>query len=237
MIERLGSGDWAEQLEALNTTRSLSVYHASNTVLLGLHSLVRAVLSVVDNLRSQLSKAAIMCLTDMFQYLRMNMDAEMDHIAVALAKKAGETSGFIADEARRAMLVAIQNCTETRVISALLHANTHKNPTIRNKVASFIGWVVDQMGPRLCGTRELDRLYPVIVRFLSEPAAEPRIAGKKAILLIHEYTKATGEFDRLLKRCRDADVKIVDRLITAETSQNALSVTNANMQVTKNPKP
>ena len=180
-----------------------------------------------------------MCLTDMFQYLRMNMDAEMDHIAVALAKKAGETSGFIADEARRAMLVAIQNCTETRVISALLHANTHKNPTIRNKVASFIGWVVDQMGPRLCGTRELDRLYPVIVRFLSEPAAEPRIAGKKAILLIHEYTKATGEFDRLLKRCRDADVKIVDRLITAETSQNALSVTNANMQVTKtlNPKP
>lgn len=77
-MDRLGSGDWAEQLEALNITRSLSIYHASTTVLLGLHPLVRAVLSVVDNLRSQLSKAAIMSLTDMITNLRVHMDPELD---------------------------------------------------------------------------------------------------------------------------------------------------------------
>ncbi len=46
LLSRLTSCDWAAQLEALNTTRALSIYHASATVLQQLHPLVRAVLQV-----------------------------------------------------------------------------------------------------------------------------------------------------------------------------------------------
>ena len=44
-------------MEALNDMRSLAIYHASQTVLPNLHQVVRHTLAVVDNLRSQLSKA------------------------------------------------------------------------------------------------------------------------------------------------------------------------------------
>ena len=55
-----------------------------------------------------------------------------------MAKKAGETNNFIADEAKRCMLVATQCCSEARVISALIHANANKNPTIRSKVCMYV---------------------------------------------------------------------------------------------------
>ena len=58
LLARLGSSDWAVQMEALNDMRSLAIYHASQTVLPNLHQVVRHTLAVVDNLRSQLSKAA-----------------------------------------------------------------------------------------------------------------------------------------------------------------------------------
>ena len=41
--------------------------------------------------------------------------------------QAGETSGFIADEARRAMLAAIDHCSPGRTTAALLHANLTRN--------------------------------------------------------------------------------------------------------------
>ncbi len=41
--------------------------------------------------------------------------------------QAGETSGFIADEARRAVLAAIDHCSPQRTTAALVHANLTRN--------------------------------------------------------------------------------------------------------------
>jgi HEAT repeat protein len=220
LIERLGSSDWAVQMEALNDLRALSIYHAPQTVLPNLHQVVRHTLLVADNLRSQLSKAAIMSLADMLRYLKAHMDPELDKLVITLVKKAGETSGFIAEEAKKAMLAAIDNCSEHRTISALLHANVNKNSIIRGKVALFLQVAIENLGNRVVASRELERLFPVIVRYLSEGQMEPRAAGKKALLDIHRHTKASGEFERLLRRCPASDVKVVDKVIAQEAANN-----------------
>jgi len=62
-----------------------------------------------------------MSLADMLRYLKAHMDPELDKMVVMLVKKAGETAGFIADEAKKTMIAAIDNCSEHRTISALLH--------------------------------------------------------------------------------------------------------------------
>jgi len=129
--------DWAVQMEALNNVRLLAIYHASVTILPQLHAVVRAVLVVVDNLRSNLSKSALMSLTDMLKYLKTAMDPELDHVVLVCVKKSADTAGFIADEAKRAMHAMIHNCTEQRTISALISANANKNPVIRAKVRSL----------------------------------------------------------------------------------------------------
>ena len=103
-----------------------------------------------------------------------------------------------------------------RTISALIHANANKNPLIRGKVASFVCAMIESMGPRLCGTRELERLFPLVVHYLSEGNAEPRSAGKRAIMELHRHNATSGDFDRLLRRCADADVRVVEKLLAQE---------------------
>jgi len=216
LIFKLGSADWAVQMEALNNVRVLSIYHSSITIIPQLHAVVRAVLVVVDNLRSNLSKSALMSLTDMLKYLKTAMDPELDHIVSVCVKKCTDTALFIADEAKRAMLAMIEHCTEQRTISALISANSNKNPLIRGKVALFVCAIIESMGSRLCNTREQERLFPVVVHYLSEGNAEPRQAGKRAILEIHENNKHSGEFERLLRRCAEADVRVVEKLLAQE---------------------
>ena len=73
LVSKLGASDWAVQMDALNNLRALAVYHASATIIPQLHAVIRAVLLVVDNLRSNLSKSALMSLTDMFKYLKVDV--------------------------------------------------------------------------------------------------------------------------------------------------------------------
>jgi len=194
-----------------------------------LHAVVRAVLIVVDNLRSNLSKSALMALTDMVKYLKTAMDPELDHVVIVCVKKCTDTAGFIADEAKRALHAMIEHCTEPRTISALIHANSNKNPLIRGKVALFVCAIIESMGCRLCNTRELERLFPLVVHYLSEGNAEPRAAGKRAIMTLHEHNKNSGEFDRLLRRSgKEADVKVVEKLLAQEHALNGAFAVTAN---------
>ena len=216
LISKLGNSDWAVQMDALNNLRALSIYHASVTILPQLHAVVRAVLVVVDNLRSNLSKSALMSLTDMLKYLRTAMDPELDQVVLVCVKKSADTAGFIADEAKRAMHAMIHNCTEQRTISALVAANSNKNPLIRAKVAVFVAAVIETLGSRLCAMREQERLFQLVVRYLSEGNAEPRAAGKRAMLQLYEHNSKSGEFERLLRRCADADIRVVEKLLAQE---------------------
>mmetsp|Transcript_10425 Transcript_10425/g.23852 ORF Transcript_10425/g.23852 Transcript_10425/m.23852 type:complete len:445 (-) Transcript_10425:89-1423(-) len=115
----------------------------------------------------------------------------------------------------------IENCSEGRTLGALLHANSSKNPLIRAKVASYLCALVESMGPKLCNSKDLERLFPVVVQFLSEGSAEPRQAGRRAMLEIHMVTKGSGDFDRLLRRCAEADIRVVEKVLAQEKAMNS----------------
>ena len=59
------TGDWMRTFEALNNVRSVAL-HAPSTMGGNLHSVVLSVLKAADNLRSSVSKNAIITLKDMF---------------------------------------------------------------------------------------------------------------------------------------------------------------------------
>lgn len=65
-LQQLSGGEWNLQMEALNTIRSLSLFH--NELLRGqpggvsqLHAIMLQVLALCDSLRSTLAKSALMC--------------------------------------------------------------------------------------------------------------------------------------------------------------------------------
>jgi hypothetical protein len=83
--------DWQGQFEALLDARRLVCHHAE---LLrpppALHNLLMVVAPVVEQLRSQTVRLALLLLQEMFCGLGRALDRELDEVVPALLKRAGE---------------------------------------------------------------------------------------------------------------------------------------------------
>jgi hypothetical protein len=85
-LQQLSGGEWNLQMEALNTIRSLSLFH--NELLKGqpggvsqLHAIMLQVLALCDSLRSTLAKSALMCVEGMA--FVANVTSALPHLAFA----------------------------------------------------------------------------------------------------------------------------------------------------------
>ena len=63
-----------------------------------------------------------------------------------LIKKAGESNGFICDEANKALSAMVHNVSESRAIAALLSSASHRNPAARAKAAAHLAKALELMG-------------------------------------------------------------------------------------------
>ncbi|KFO76429.1 Protein FAM179B, partial [Cuculus canorus] len=116
----LADDDWEKKIEGLNFVRCLSAYHA--TVLTGkLHETSLAVAQEVKNLRSGVSRAAVVCLGDLFTHLKKSMDQELDNAVKVLLHKAGESNTFIREEVDKALKAMVNNVTPARALCSLIN--------------------------------------------------------------------------------------------------------------------
>ncbi|KFQ71770.1 Protein FAM179B, partial [Phaethon lepturus] len=116
----LADDDWEKKIEGLNFVRCLSAYHA--TILTAkLHETILAVAQEVKNLRSGVSRAAVVCLGDLFTYLKKSMDQELDNTVKVLLHKAGESNTFIREEVDKALKAMVNNVTPARALCSLIN--------------------------------------------------------------------------------------------------------------------
>lgn len=77
-------------------------------------------MKLVDSLRSQLAKNAILCITSILENIaQRDCDAMMDTILPALLKKAADTNVFIQESADKALIACCFNGSETKVFATL----------------------------------------------------------------------------------------------------------------------
>lgn len=75
----------------------------------------------VKNLRSGVSRAAVVCLGDLFTYLKKSMDQELDNTVKVLLHKAGESNTFIREEVDKALKAMVTNVTPARALCSLIN--------------------------------------------------------------------------------------------------------------------
>ncbi|XP_014792245.1 PREDICTED: protein FAM179B, partial [Calidris pugnax] len=115
----LADDDWEKKIEGLNFVRCLSAYHAA-VLTVKLHETSLAVAQEVKNLRSGVSRAAVVCLGDLFTYLKKSMDQELDNTVKVLLHKAGESNTFIREEVDKALKAMVNNVTPARALCSLI---------------------------------------------------------------------------------------------------------------------
>lgn len=64
----------------------------------------------LESLRSSLTKNILMCVGDLFRFLKRCMEPYLEKVMKALLKKAGDTNSFISEEADLAIEAICCNC-------------------------------------------------------------------------------------------------------------------------------
>ncbi|XP_074852240.1 TOG array regulator of axonemal microtubules protein 1 isoform X2 [Carettochelys insculpta] len=198
-LRLLSDDDWEKKIEGLIFVRCLSAYHAD--VLTGkLHETTLAVVQEVKNLRSGVSRAAVVCLGDLFTYLKRNMDHELDSAVKVLLHKAGESNTFIREDVDKALKAMVNNVTPARALCSLLNGGqSHLHTAVRRCTAQHLSDVVEQMGPGriLSGIKDVtDRILPAVAKFAQDGSQETRYYGRKMLFNMMTHP----DFDKMLEK-------------------------------------
>ncbi|KAL6059516.1 hypothetical protein STEG23_011189, partial [Scotinomys teguina] len=198
-LRLLADEDWEKKMEGLNFIRCLAAFHTDllNTKL---HETNFAVVQEVKNLRSGVSRAAVVCLSDLFTYLKKSMDQELDTSVRALLHKAGESNTFIREDVDKALRAMVNNVTPARAVISLINGGqSHLHTAVRRCTAQHLADVVEFMEPEriLSGTKDMaERLLPAAAKFAQDSSQETRYYGRKMLFLMMGHPN----FEKMLEK-------------------------------------
>ncbi|XP_043543142.1 TOG array regulator of axonemal microtubules protein 2-like isoform X2 [Chiloscyllium plagiosum] len=198
-LKLLANSDWEMKRKGLSSVRRLARYH-QEVLLTKLHAVCLAVTKEVSNLRSKVSRSAILSLSELFSQLKRNMDQEVDEVTRILLHKTGDSNEFIREEAVKALAVMAENVSPSRALTALIAGGVnHRNTTVRKCAAENLLSVVEHLGAErlLSGTKEnLDQIVQTMVKFSQDGNQETRFYGRKALNILMSHP----EFERYMER-------------------------------------
>ncbi|XP_021034736.1 TOG array regulator of axonemal microtubules protein 1 isoform X2 [Mus caroli] len=198
-LRLLADEDWEKKMEGLNFVRCLAAFH-SDLLNTKLHETTFAVVQEVKNLRSGVSRAAVVCLGDLFTYLKKSMDQELDSAVRALLHKAGESNTFIREDVDKALKAMVNNVTPARAVTSLINGGqSHLHIAVRRCTAQHLADVVECMDPERIssGTKDMaDRLLPAAAKFAQDSSQETRYYGRKMLFLMMGHPN----FEKLLEK-------------------------------------
>ncbi|XP_058604401.1 TOG array regulator of axonemal microtubules protein 1 isoform X2 [Onychostoma macrolepis] len=195
----ISSDDWEKKIEGLNFLRSLAQYHP-DVLMSRIHDVCLALIQEARNLRSSVSRVAVVTLGEMFVALQKGMDQELDGTVRALLHKAGESNAFIRLDVERALDSMVHHCTLTRSMSALLAGGIgHLNSVVRKCAAQHLSALVERAGAArlLSGAKDLtDRILPAVCKLVQDSSQEARYFGRRMLLFLSSHR----DFDKMLEK-------------------------------------
>nr|XP_056707056.1 TOG array regulator of axonemal microtubules protein 1 [Euleptes europaea] len=198
-LQYLADDDWEKKMEGLNTVRCLSAYHP-DALTAKLHETSLAVIQEVKNLRSVVSRAAVICLGDLFNHLKRSMDQELDGTVKVLLHKAGESNSFIREDVEKALKAMVNNVTPARALASLINGGqSHLNTAVRRCAAQHLSDVVEHMGPGriLSGIKDVtDKVLSAVAKFVQDGSQETRYYGRKMLFTLMTH----ADFERMLEK-------------------------------------
>ena len=211
--------EWEDQFNVLNTLRRLALFN-SEAVTPYLHEFVNFMASAVDNLRSSVSKNALMTYSDFFMGMNKSMDSELDTVVPVLLRKCADTAAFIIVEAENALRAMCKHCTPLKSLTALLAAADHKNASVRGKASLWLEkWTEIHSGQEGVSNKldslkgkHTDRLLAIGAKFVQAGNEEARHSAKRMLLRLQDHGLVQrSSIDRVAGKRRDAEA--VHRLL------------------------
>lgn len=165
---------WIEKCEGLEMLRRL-VLHDTEAVCSNVREVVELVMTEVRNLRSSVSRLAILALGDMYEKLGRAMDKSLDATVLTLQNKAGaEASTFIKQDVAESLERMVEHMSNTRALIALLACMEHKTKDVRRTTCRLVSDVAQRLGPKVLSNKETPRFIRLVAKALTDSDQEVR---------------------------------------------------------------
>ncbi|XP_069842897.1 TOG array regulator of axonemal microtubules protein 1-like [Dendropsophus ebraccatus] len=191
-LELLSRNDWEKKITGLQIVRSLSLYH-QDVAVQRVQELHAAVTNEVKNLRSAVSRAAMVCLGDMFEGLQDKMLNGLTTSVRILLQKSGECNTFLRDAAEEALSAIALNIQPGRALAALIDGGiSHLNPAVRSCAAKLLHTIIVRSGADyiLCGGKGVtNQAIPAIARSAQDGCPEVRMYGRKILHFLAQHPR------------------------------------------------
>ncbi|KAH7474715.1 TOG array regulator of axonemal microtubules protein 1 [Phytophthora ramorum] len=170
ILTQLRSEDWEANFDAMNTVRRLAIHHAGMIDLSKVHGIVAEILKQVPNLRSSVSKNALLALESMCSAFSRAMDSEVENIIPVLLKRCADSNTFVCESAVASLHTVVLKCSTSRVVSALgAHADS------------------------ISASKDLPSILQLVGRCLEDSNNEVRDVAKQSVLYMHYEQCMSGE--------------------------------------------
>lgn len=211
--------DWAVNFDALSITRRLAA-HSPGVLEDKIHAVVAAILTQVLNLRSAVSKNALLALESMCSAFGRGMDGEVDAIVPLLLKRSADSNQFVCESASSALASVSRHCSSLRVVSALSTHLTSRAVPIRREVARCMLMLLQVAVERDSSSQQpaLSAILVVVGKCLDDSNNEVRDAAKQALLfLLVDHQMDVARVKKLLPATGSAHSKL-DQLVANKSS-------------------
>jgi len=118
-MDSVGNDDWERKCSGLSLLQRLIAQYP-DIITQNLHQVVLILIQEVKNLRSQVARFALSTFSDMFKYLKRNMDIELDLTVKALIQKSAESNEFFRSDTEKCLQMMIENATLQKALQALI---------------------------------------------------------------------------------------------------------------------
>ena len=191
--------DWEKNMKGLSGVLRL-VHHHPEAVLVNYKQVTQLVLKQVKNLRSQVARAAVHLVGDMFDLLKRSMESDLEKIALPLIMKTGETNRFLREDCNQALDKMVDNVSPSKSILVITAEPLNsKNAVIRTTVSRLLAFITEKIGPgkALTGSRDItERLLPAVAKLAQDGSLEARIYAKMTLKTLMDHE----DFERILKK-------------------------------------
>ena len=179
-LESAGSAEWETVFVSLETLRRIVVRSPEAVDREVMGELVGVIKGGMANLRSSVSRAALLLLENTFTFHGKAASVHIAAIVPDLVKKAGESSVFMQEQVQATLAAMVAHAATSRVIAAVCGEAGNKNKLIRGAVAYALGQLIEAKGARVFRAKDLGLYLSTVATLIGDRDSKVRNYAKAA---------------------------------------------------------
>lgn len=189
-------------------------------------------MKLIDSLRSNLAKNAIVTLIEMCKHLSGVLYPNLESIILRLMKRGSDTNTLIAEESKKALNEICHTFDESKVVEILLGCYSIKTSSAKINICRCLQAIALNTEERFKQVKDYDRFLILVASYILDGSQETRNIARVALTSIIDRVISMQELEKILRHAQlpNASIEQILSVIKKDHSNpDSASLLSSNM--------